>query len=86
MKNERHSHAAKALARARELYQVYKSNLKIAKYNIQCLSFDPYDRCSSIYRHAIKDCRYMINRLSKEIQELKQEIYEAQTEYNKSLR
>lgn len=82
IKNERHSHAAKALVRARELYQVYKSNLETAKYNFQCSRFDPYDRHSFSYKCEIKDCKYMINKLSKEIREWKQEIYEANSAFN----
>nr|DAP15276.1 MAG TPA: hypothetical protein [Caudoviricetes sp.] len=39
IKNERHSHAAKMLARARELYKVYQNNLELAKYNLQVSRF-----------------------------------------------
>lgn len=83
IKNERHSHAAKMLARARELYKVYQNNLELAKYNLQISRFDPYDRYSFHYKCEIKDCKYMINQLQKEIREWKQEIYKAQTEYHK---
>lgn len=80
IKNERHSHAAKMLARARELYKVYQNNLELAKYNLQVSRFDPYDRYSFHYKCEIKDCKYMINQLQREIREWKQEIYKAQTE------
>ena len=49
IKNKRHSHAAKMLARARELYKVYQNNLELAKYNLQVSRFDPYDRYSFHY-------------------------------------
>ena len=84
IKNERHSHAAKMLARARELYKVYQNNLELAKYNLQVSRFDPYDRYSFHYKCEIKNCKYMINQLQKEIREWKQEIYKAQTEYHKA--
>lgn len=86
IKNERHSYSAKMLARARELYKVYHNNLKLAKYNLQVSRFDPYDsRYSFRYKCEIKDCKYMINKLSKEIREWKQEIYEAQSGRHKTL-
>ena len=86
IKNERHSNAYKMLSRARELYKVYQSNLETAKYNLLTLSYDPYENhLVRGYRAEIIDCRYMINQLSKEIREWKQEIYEAQTEYQRSL-
>ena len=83
IKNERHSHAAKMLARARELYKVYQNNLELAKYNLRLSRFDPYDRFSFSLKGEIEDCKYMINQLQKEIREWKQEIYKAQTEYHK---
>lgn len=85
IKNERHSHADKMLARARELFKVYQNNLELAKYNLQVSRLDPYDRYSFHYKCEIKDCKYMINQLQKEIREWKQEIYKAQTEYHKPL-
>lgn len=86
IKNERHSNAYKMLSRARELYNVYQSNLETAKYNLLTLRYDPYEnRLVRGYRAEIIDCRYMINQLSKEIREWKQEIYEAQTEYQRRL-
>lgn len=75
IKNERHSHAAKMLARARELYKVYQNNLELAKYNLQVSRFDPYDRYSFHYKCEIKNCKYLINQLSKEIREWKQEEF-----------
>ena len=82
IKNERHSHAAKMLSRARELYKVYQSNLETAKYNLQVSSCDPYERHSVRDDKAeIEDCRFMINELQKEIKEWKEEIYNAQKSY-----
>lgn len=52
IKNERHSHAAKMLARARELYEVYRYKLKLVRG----------------YRAEIIDCRYMMNKLRKDIE------------------
>lgn len=83
IKNERHSHAAKMLARAIKLFKAYQNNLELAKYNLQVSRYDPYDRYSFHYKCEIKDCKYMINQLQKEIREWKQEIYKAQTEYHK---
>lgn len=86
IKNERHSHAAKMLAHARENFKIYQSSLEIAKYNLQVSRFDPYDRYSFNYKVEIKNCKYMINQLSKEIREWKEEIYKAQKSYNKKRR
>lgn len=83
IKNERHSHAAKMLARAIKLFKAYQFNLENAKYNLRLSRFDPYDRFSFSLKCEIKDCKYMINQLQKEIREWKQEIYKAQTEYHK---
>lgn len=83
IKNERHSHADKMLARARKLYKAYQFNLENAKYNLRLSRFDPWDRYSFSLKCEIKDCKYMINQLQKEIREWKQEIYKAQTEYHK---
>ena len=83
MKNERHSEAAKWLNRARELYRIYQSNLETAKYNLLMSSCDPYDTYSvRDYKAEIEDCKYMINQLQKEIKEWKEEIYNAQKEFN----
>ena len=80
IKNERHSHAAKMLSRASELYKVYQSNLETAKYNLLISSCDPYEKhLVRDYKAEIEDCKYMINQLQKEIREWKQEIYKAQT-------
>ena len=84
IKNERHSHAAKMLARARELYQIYRNKLEVAKYNLPVSRFDPWDRYSFSYKCEIRECKYMISQLQREIREWKQEIYKAQTEYHKS--
>lgn len=84
IKNERHSHAAKMLARAIKLFKAYQFNLENAKYNLRLSRFDPYDRYSFSLKGEIKDCKYMINQLQKEIREWKQEIYKAQTEYHKA--
>lgn len=86
IKNERHSHAAKMLSRARELYKVYQSNLETTKYNLRVSSCDPYERHLVIdYKAEIEDCKYMINQLQKEIREWKEEISEAQSEYHNAL-
>lgn len=85
IKNERHSHAAKMLSRARELYKVYQSNLETARYNLLISSCDPYEKhLVRDYKAEIEDCKYMINQLQREIREWKQEIYKAQTEYHKA--
>lgn len=84
IKNERHSHAAKMLARAIKLFKAYQFNLENAKYNLRLSRFDPYDRYSLSLKGEIEDCKYMINQLQKEIREWKQEIYKAQTEYHKA--
>ena len=83
IKNERHSYAAKMLARAIKLFKAYQFNLENAKYNLRLSRFDPYDRYSFSLKGEIEDCKYMINQLQKEIREWKQEIYKAQTEYHK---
>ena len=44
IKNERHSYAAKMLARAIKLFKAYQFNLENAKYNLRLSRFDPYDR------------------------------------------
>lgn len=83
MKNERHSEAAKWLNRAKELFKVYQSNLATAKYNLLMSSCDPYDSYSiRDYEIEVEDCRYMINKLQKEIREWKEEIYIAQKEFS----
>lgn len=82
MKNERHSEAVKWLNRAKELFKVYQSYLETAKYNLLMSSCDPYDRDSFHYKCEIEDCKYMINKLQKEIKEWKEEIYIAQKEFS----
>lgn len=67
IKNERHSHAAKMLSRARELYKVYQSNLETTKYNLRVSSCDPYERhLVRDYKAEIEDCKYMMNKLHQE--------------------
>lgn len=83
MKNERHSEAAKWLNRAKELFKVYQSNLATAKSNLFYVKIDPYERhLIRDYQLEIEDCRYMINKLQKEIREWKEEIYIAQKEFS----
>lgn len=83
MKNERHSEAVKGLNRARELLEIYRSNLATAKYNLLISRIDPYE-CHLVRscEIEIEDCRFMINELQKEIKEWKEEIYNAQKEFS----
>lgn len=83
MKNERHSNATKWLNRARKLLEAYCSNLATARYNLLISKIDPYKRCLvRDYEIEIEDCRFMINKLQKEIKEWKEEIYNAQKEFS----
>ena len=81
IKNKQHSFLVKRLHNLREQVNYYLISLNVAKSNLTTSWFNPCDEYKLKYKLEIEECRYMIDSLSKEIREIKEEIYKIQNNY-----
>ena len=81
IKNKQHSFLVKKLHSLKEQVNYYLISLNVAKSNLTASWFNPYNEYKLKYKADIEECRYMINSLSKEIHEIKGEIYQVQNNY-----
>lgn len=81
IKNKQHSFLIKKLHSLKEQVNYYLVSLNVAKSNLTASWFNYYDEYKLKYKADIEECRYMINSLSKEIREIKEEIYKLQNNY-----
>ena len=65
----------------KEQINYYLISLNVTKSNLTASWFNSYDEYKLKYKSDIEEYRYMLNSLSKEIQEIKKEIYKVQNNY-----
>ena len=83
MKNKEHSKLVKRLYNLRKQYSWYYNGIIISKENISLYRFDFYsERTFYSLINELKDERFMVNEIQKEIKEIKKQIYLSQREYS----
>lgn len=83
MKNKEHSELVKRLYNLREQYNWYYIGIIISKENISLYRFDLYSE-RSFYSliDELKNEKYMVKEIQKEIKEIKTLIYQSQRKYS----
>ena len=83
MKNKEHSKLIKRLNNLKKQYNWYYIGIAVTKENIALYHLDPYsERSLNSLIGELKDERFMVNELQKEIKEIKSQIYLSQREYS----
>lgn len=83
MKNKEHSKLIKRLHNLKKQYNWYHISITISKENISLYHFDPYpERSFYSLVEELKDERFMVNEIQKEIKEIKNQIYLCQRKYS----